>query len=149
MIALIIVSILLTLIVFCAWFFNWFEDEPELRYLVIILGSFFMILCAIPVTLALIGSSPIYGNGVKEGYLVKVEESGMVWKTNEIYLQMGTGDNTGVNATQALSVPNQQLLTKLRENMGKHVRVHYNQWLCMPIRLGNTNYEVVDVEIIK
>lgn len=95
------------------------------------------------------GINSNYGSGYKEGFLVKVDERGNIWKTTEASIQIGTGENTGINGSTQLSTNDPKIKAKLQTLIGKHIRVTYKQWFSMPISIGETNLEIVSIEEVQ
>lgn len=94
------------------------------------------------------GLLPEYSTGVREGYLTKVSIKGIIYKTNEAQIQVGTGEMAALQEPWAFSIPDQELNEKAGKLLGKRVRIHYNQWLIAPYWLGETNNILTKIEPI-
>jgi hypothetical protein len=97
------------------------------------------------------GLMPDYSTGTREGYLTKISEKGVIWKTHEGEMQIGTGDLAALQKPFAFSVNknNSDVYKLVYENQGKKVKLSYKGWLIMPYSIGDSNCEVVDVHLIK
>ncbi len=94
------------------------------------------------------GMFPNYGDGVREGYITKVSYRGLVFKTYEAQLQVGTGQQAALQAPWDFSIPKGPLADEANKLLGKKVRVTYKQWLLQPYWFGSTDYQTVSFEIL-
>lgn len=94
------------------------------------------------------GFYPNYSNGERIGFVVKASTKGILFRTNEIDMQMGSGNQASLSPHFECSVPDAALFEKINTNLGKEVKITYRQWITMPVWAGETNYEVTKVEII-
>ncbi len=95
------------------------------------------------------GFYPNYSNGERIGFVVKCSQKGILFRTNEIDMQMGSGNQASLSPHFECSVPDQQLFEKINTNLGKEVKITYRQWITMPVWAGETNYEVTKVELVE
>jgi hypothetical protein len=89
-----------------------------------------------------------YSVGVRDGYLTKVSQKGVIWKTNEAQLQVGTGNMAALQEPFEFSVPDAAIATEAGLSIGKKVRVHYTQWIIQPFARGESGYECVRIELL-
>lgn len=94
------------------------------------------------------GLYPGYSVGQREGYVTKISQKGLLWKTWEIEMQVGTGEMAALQAPHKLSVT-EDVIRHVQDNFGGRVRVKYRQWLIMPFSVGDTNQEVTGIEMVK
>lgn len=89
-----------------------------------------------------------YSDGTREGYITKVSEKGIYWKTIEGQIQVGTGEMAALQNPFDFSIPKHRkdLQEAITQNLGKKVRINYIQWLIMPYSIGDSGYEVVSIE---
>jgi len=89
-----------------------------------------------------------YSIGTREGFVTKISETGIFWKTYEAQMQIGTGDMSALQAPFNFSVPKNkpELYIKLQSYQGKKVMIKYSQWLMMPFRIGSSSHELLDIE---
>ncbi|MBI4991735.1 MAG: prepilin-type N-terminal cleavage/methylation domain-containing protein [Candidatus Harrisonbacteria bacterium] len=98
----------------------------------------------------LIGVMPNYSTGERVGYVTKLSVKGVVFKTHEAQLQVGQGEQVATQAPFDFSVDkkSEAVLKKLSLAMerGNKVRLKYRQWLLMPVYVGESGYEVMEVQ---
>lgn len=89
-----------------------------------------------------------YSDGVREGYITKVSDKGVVWKTWEGQIQVGTGEMAALQQPFDFSIPKNKrdLYEAAMVNLGKRVRITYVEWLLIPYSVGSSGYEVVSIE---
>lgn len=89
-----------------------------------------------------------YSDGVREGYITKVSDKGVVWKTWEGQIQMGTGEMAALQQPFDFSISKNKrdLHEAAMANLGKRVRITYVEWWVMPYSVGSSGYEVVSIE---
>ena len=98
----------------------------------------------------IVGFKPDYSTGVREGYIVKFsDQKGIYFKTIEGQLQPGTGKQASLQEAWNFSVTDTKLASQINEALGKHVRLHYRQWLFPPITRMESSYEIVRLEILE
>jgi len=95
------------------------------------------------------GFYPQYSVGERIGFITKASTKGILFRTNEIDVQMGSGQQASLQPHFEASVPNQQLFEELQPNIGRECKIQYRQWLIMPMWMGDTDYEVMSVEFVK
>jgi len=108
----------------------------------IILGAFVLWTC-----------SWTYSEGTRAGQLIKFSEKGVLFKTHEGELNMGglrTGDaKDGLEGNLwKFSVLDENVVKKLEEAEGKRVKLSYKERYKAMAWQGDTNYFIVDVEVI-
>jgi hypothetical protein len=90
-----------------------------------------------------------YSNGQRIGFVTKATTKGIVFRTNEIDMQMGSGQQASLSPHFECSVPNQQTFDQIQGKLGEEVKITYREWLIMPWWMGKSGYEVTKVEWIK
>lgn len=104
---------------------------------------FAMLLTA--VTLPLTGGLlPEFSEGYRDGYLTKLERSGVIFKTYDGEMQIGTGAISALQEPFRFSVPDRYAREMLIEYAarGTRVRLFYTQYLIRNVREGDTRYIV-------
>lgn len=94
------------------------------------------------------GFYPDYATGQREGYVTKMSEKGIFFKTNEGQLQVGTGQMAALQEPWSFSIPD-ALVPQIQAALGKRVNIEYTQFLMMPWRYGETDYLVTKVTAIE
>lgn len=103
---------------------------------------------------AYIGACNItYSKGTRSGLLNKVSYKGVVWKTYEGELNMGSittrNENGIIGNTWAFSVWRDDIYQQLQDYQGQPVKLYYRQkYKAMPWQ-GKTDYFIYRVELIK
>lgn len=92
------------------------------------------------------GLLPGYSEGVREGYVTKLSKKGVLWKTWEGQLQVGTGELAAIQEPYHFSVVGGEMADQVRSMLGKKVTIHYREWLVMPWSRGSSGNEVVKIE---
>ena len=92
------------------------------------------------------GFLPNYAKGTSEGFLVQHSKTGVLFKTNEFQLQLGTGNSASLQEPFDFSAKNEEVVEKLLSLRGKKIRISYKKWFFQPWRFGATNYEALKVE---
>ncbi len=116
------------------------------------MGAFPASLIVIPLVLWLIcataGLMPNYGEGVRYGYVTKMSHRGLLWKTHEGQMQIGTGEMAALQEPFCFCAPDENVRLELASLIGtrKKVGLRYQQWLLIPFRLGSSEYEIIGVE---
>lgn len=95
------------------------------------------------------GLMPGYSSGDRMGFITKASTKGIFFVTNEVEMQMGTGQQSAIQEPHPFSVPDRKLFDEIQSHLGEKCKVQYRQWLVMPVRVGESNYEVVAVEWLK
>ena len=109
-------------------------------------SGMFVVLCFHPIIAATGGLWDGYSTGERIGFITKASVKGIVFKTNEIQIQVGTGDMAALQEPQSLSVPDNQLYAEIVDNLGKRGRFQYDEWLIQPYSHGESGYDVTGVE---
>jgi hypothetical protein len=104
------------------------------------------VLLAYPVSALTGGLLPGYSNGERIGYVTKASTKGVIWKTNEVEVQVGTGEMAALQAPHPLSVPDEAVFAEITSNIGRKARIHYSEWFVQPWRRGDSGYEITRVE---
>lgn len=94
-----------------------------------------------------------YSKGQRAGLLNKVSYKGVVWKTYEGELNMGSFDTDEVSGvignTWSFSVWKDDIYEQLQEYQGQQVKLFYRQkYKAMPWQ-GDTDYFIYKVELVK
>lgn len=92
------------------------------------------------------GLMPNYSNGVREGYIVKVSQKGIIWKTWDVQIQIGTGEMAALQAPEHFSVEGGKI-GDIESNLGKRVVVTYHEWLVTPYHVGDSGKVITNIEI--
>jgi len=87
-----------------------------------------------------------YSEGERIGYFTKISRKGVIWKTWEAQIQVGTGKMAALQEPQPLSIINENLIQEIQENIGRKAKVQYTQWLIMPYHIGDSGYLVTGIE---
>lgn len=95
------------------------------------------------------GLMPGYSEGERIGYVTKLTSKGVIWKTWEGEMQMGTGELAALQEPFHFSVIGSELWFELRHSQGKRVRLEYRRWLVMPYHVGSSGYQILDIEILE
>ena len=98
-------------------------------------------LIGIPLACATGGMIPDYSNGVREGYITKLSKKGVIWKTWEAEMQIGSGEMSALQSPFAFSIKDDEMAESVRKNLSKKVTLEYRQWLLMPYQIGGSGYE--------
>lgn len=98
--------------------------------------------------LKFVGLGEKYAEGERVGYIVKESRKGLIFKTYEIEIQMGSGQQASLQPAVEMSVNKQGVIDLIQSNLGKSVRVKYNQWLIQPMTKGGSKYEVTEVNLV-
>lgn len=101
---------------------------------------------AFPILGATTGFMQGYSVGEREGYITKLSIKGVFWKTYEGEMQIGTGEMAALQQPFPFSIVDKGVLTAAEKNLGKKVRVKYEQWLIMPYRIGGSGYEITEIK---
>lgn len=113
-----------------------------------------LVLIAVIGTAGYIGACNItYSKGTRSGLLNKVSYKGVVWKTYEGELNMGSittrNENGIIGNTWAFSIWRDDIYDQLQDYQGQPVKLYYRQkFKAMPWQ-GKTDYFVYKVERIQ
>lgn len=137
----------------CIWVIlvSWIMFNPPKAF---VDGERFLVTAVLTVVMVLFGASvgqaiakatggmiPDYANGVREGYITKLSKKGVIWKTWEAEMQIGSGELSALQAPFAFSIKDDEMADNMRKNLSKKVRLEYRQWVLMPYQIGESNYE--------
>ena len=86
-----------------------------------------------------------YSSGTRDGYLTKSSVVGVIWKTTEAQIQVGTGQMAALQEPFEFSIKDSVVIAAAQEHLSQKVRVEYRQWLIQPFRYGGTSYECVSI----
>ena len=93
-----------------------------------------------------------YSEGNRVGTIHKFSEKGYVFKTHEGQLGLEAGDSTAMGrGTWSFSVADKNLTQRVEAamNSGERVRVTYEEKVWVPFWVGDTDYLVKDITIIR
>ena len=93
------------------------------------------------------GLLPGYSTGARTGYVTKLSQKGIIFKTWEGEMQLGVGQMASLQEPYKFSIRDPELLEQLQTVAGKNKRVtlSYREWLIQPMRYGDTTYEITGV----
>lgn len=149
MLVLAIAGILIVLILISLWRYNYPLSEKVFACL--IGGSFFaLVLWFISITILshTTGLNPDYGHGEVVGRMVKLEYRGLIYQTWEGEIELGPTHQASTSNTIRFTVDttdDEEMLNKIKESVGKDVRVNYKTWFTTPYRIGTSNNVVTNV----
>lgn len=147
--AFIVLGILLCAGAIVIWMATYQESIGESLVIIggwLLLGGFLGGLIAIWMAKATTGFYPGYSDGERIGYVTKVSYKGFIWKTYEIEVQIGTGDQAALQKPHRFSTTDKALADQLLSNMGKKGRFHYQEWVLVPFSVGSSDYELTKVD---
>lgn len=98
-----------------------------------------------PIAAATTGFYPKYSKGERIGYFTKVSYKGILWKTHELQVQVGTGQMAALQAPHPFSC-DQKTADEIKSHLGHKARIHYSEWLIMPYRKGASGYWIDKIE---
>jgi len=97
------------------------------------------------------GSGISYGEGDRIGFVVKISNKGLIWKTWEGMMQTGgispdSGGSVSANMWE-FSVSDEKVVKQLSEAMqaGHRVQVHYREYVLRGPSHGGTGYTIYEV----
>lgn len=111
------------------------------------IGGLFWFLIALALVPLTGGLMPNYSIGERNGYLTKISTRGVVFKTIECEMQIGTGQQAALQEPFYFSVTNDSLKTELQSIASKNhrIKIEYREWFCMPYWVGSSGYELLKV----
>jgi hypothetical protein len=139
---------LILLLMICGFIGMWlWRVDGGIAMVVPLILFIFFVVPAIGLTGGLI---PDYSVGTRDGYITKMSRKGLMWKTNENEMQVGTGNMAALQEPFEFSIMNSTLLPQLEEaaNEAQRVRVHYTQYLIADLRHAESRYVVVNVGVL-
>ena len=91
------------------------------------------------------GAMPEYSNGQRIGYVTKVSHKGFFWKTWEVEVQIGAGEQAALQKPHHFSIPDGPLVKAVQDGLGKQAMIIYREWFIMPFWLGSSGSEILEV----
>ena len=125
---------------------KWLDRDSDCWTLSAIWGILCGMFCV--VTLHFVGLAERYSEGERIGYIVKESRRGIIFKTFEIDVQMGTGQQASLQPAIDMSANDPAIIESIKSKIGKKVRLTYNQWLIQPITKGGSDYEITGVSLM-
>ncbi len=125
------------------------EIDPAIFTLGIIFLPLALFVLAFPVLGFTTGLGQNYSEGQRQGYITKLSHKGLVLKTWEAQMQIGTGSMAALQEPFSFSIPSGHDAQPVGELIGEKVMIHYKQWIIQPYRNGETQYQMISIEQIK
>ena len=126
---------------------NW-GDVAEIVF-ILVMGIIISLIIVAVGTLALApltgGMLPGISEGSFDGYLVQVQEEGIIWKTWEATVQPGVGEQAALQTTKEFNIPADKLYL-IEHLQGRKIRVHYYGWAITPAWVASSNKIMTKVE---
>ena len=123
--------------------------EPSLAIVTLwLIGGFVSLLLSIPVLGFTTGFYNGYSTGTRDGFLTKVSDKGVIFKTHEAQIQVGTGQMAALQEPFEFSIKDDAVFQDIQSLLGERVRIKYSQWLIQPFRHGGSDYECTSVELL-
>jgi len=91
------------------------------------------------------GFLPDYSEGYREGYVTKISQKGIIWKTFEGQIQVGTGSQAALQAPFDFSTDDPDMAEFVEGYLGDRVRIKYSQWFIMPFSKGESGYTIIEI----
>jgi len=117
------------------------------------MGTIFTILISVmlflPVQMVTGGLIDDYSYGTRTGYITKLSESGVIWKTWDGELQLGSGTMASLQKPFSFSVTDEDIQKSIMTviDEGSRVTLTYKQWFILNYKQGKTSYIVTDIEV--
>ena len=126
------------------------EDAITLCVLGTLIWGFSCLAIFLPTQMMTGGFMPEYSSGHRDGYITKLSRKGVIWKTYEGQMQVGTGNQASLQGLYDYSVVDPELVEELDKHAadGTRVRLYYNQYLIKNLREGESAAIVYRVEIL-
>jgi hypothetical protein len=143
-------GILAGIIVFIVAFFIVRRDQYT-DFIFVVLFSAALAGLATVVTLPLTGGlMPNYSQGERNGYVTKLSYRGLIFKTWDGELQVGSGNQAALQEPFKFSVPDEKVREIMYEaaDEGYRVKLLYNQYLLPDLRAGAHNSIITDIVIL-
>lgn len=86
-----------------------------------------------------------YSEGSREGYVTKISQKGIIFKTWEGQIQVGSGQQAALQTPFSFSM-SEEMSQELQDHLGSRVRIEYTQYLIQPFRYGETSYQVTGIK---
>lgn len=109
---------------------------------------FVFLILSWPVLGATTGAGEGYSEGVRQGYITKVSHKGLIWKTYEAQIQVGTGNQAALQEPFSFSVP-PDMAYQVQNLIGEPVYIRYNEWILQPFAEGESGYILSQIELIQ
>ena len=141
-----IVSIAVIVFVFRAVLLAKSGGVPEALFASLMVG---LILCgamSVPVAGLTGGFMKTFSEGERVGYLVKISKRGVLFKTYDAEIQMGTGEQAALQEPFQFSIVDKELIEFARKNIGKKVEVKYTEFLLTDFRKSSNGYVVSEMK---
>ena len=96
------------------------------------------------------GLMPTYSVGSRDGYVTKLSRKGIVFKTYEGELQVGTGNMAALQEPFSYSIADPELTQPLSNyaSNGTRIRLRYREYLIPNWREGSSRHIVTSVEVL-
>jgi hypothetical protein len=107
----------------------------------VLIGAF----AGIPIIKATGGLWDNYSTGIREGYVTKVSVKGVIWKTHEAQIQVGTGELAALQQPFAFSISDPLMAEYVESYLGDRVRIKYKQWYFQPYSEGESGYDCISI----
>ena len=139
---------LVLLLVICGFVGAWIYRIDG--FIALIVPVLIFICLFFPFIAATGGIVPDYSVGTRDGYITKISRKGVVWKTYEGELQVGTGNMAALQEPFEFSVIDVNILPLLEEasNDAHRVRLNYTQYIVPDWRHASAHYVVNGVEVL-
>jgi hypothetical protein len=86
-----------------------------------------------------------YSEGYREGFITKMSNRGVIFKTYEGEMQLGAGEQSSLQEPFKFSVSDPDMAEFVEGYLGERVRVKYIQWLIQPYQEGESGYDIVEI----
>lgn len=139
---------------FTIYFFWRAGHNDDMAGVGIVVGFFIGILAfmliGLPITHMTGGLVPEYSTGSRDGYITKLSEKGLIWKTYEGEMQQGSGNMAALQGTYKFSVRNSTLLPELLDarNNAQRVRLNYSEYLFTDWTVSESGYLLTSIEVL-
>lgn len=89
-----------------------------------------------------------YSQGQRTGYIIKLSNSGLIWKTWDGAMQLGTGNISSLQQPFKFSIVDDALVQSIKSAIdgGVRVRLTYQQYFIPNWRKGDTGYIITKIE---
>ena len=125
------------------------SDEND-KYAFSAFSSIMIFILAIPIFFPYIGFTgglyENYSSGYRTGYIVKCSEKGLIFKTHECEMQLGTGNFSSTSKPFEFTLKNEEIMQDI--NIGEKVKIEYSQWLIQPFSEGESGYIANEIKNI-
>ena len=127
------------------------NDAPAAAAITAIVGIPAFLLLLHPLIAMMGGLMEGYSTGERAGYITKISQKGIIWKTNEGEMQIGQGKLSALQEPFRFSVSDDAVLAKVvaAQRSGELVILKYNEWIVMPFYVGESVYLITDVVALR